>query len=452
MQFQALIKQVFSEIDGMLEADFVVSGVSTDTREDLTNKLFVPLQGENFDGHDFLDQAIEKGAVAALWQKDLTRPKVVDESFPLLLVEDTLEGLQDLAKSYLQHVNPKVVAITGSNGKTTTKDLVYSVCRKAFQTHATKGNFNNHIGLPLTILSMPEKTEVIVLEMGMSGFGEIELLSKIAKPDIAIITNIGESHIEHLGSREGITKAKLEITSTLNEEGLLIYDGDEPLLNKSYPFETISVGFNPDNQYQIINYRVSDEGTEFQLNEQHEKINLALLGKHQAKNASFSWLVGIRLGMKPNQIQLGLRDLVTTGMRFEQIAGKKGSVLINDSYNASPTSMRVAIDVVSEIKGFDTKIVVLGDMLELGDNSSKYHQQVGRNIPRSIDYLYTYGQLAKEISESSAVPAKHFASKEDLITILKNKQKKGTIILFKASRGMKFEYFIDALENESFKS
>jgi len=447
MLFRQVIEQVFTNINGKWEEIDHIAGVSTDSREDLTNKLFIPLKGESFDGHNFLEQAIEKGAVAALWQKDYPRPKVVEQSFPLILVEDTLTGLQKLATSYLTSIDPKVIAITGSNGKTTTKDLVYAVTRQAFHTHCTKGNFNNHIGLPLTILSMPPQTELLILEMGMNHFGEIEQLTKIAQPELAIITNIGESHIEHLGSRAGIAQAKLEITSNMNKNSLLIYDGDEPLLEGNYPFKTISVGFEAKNNYQITKYDVTNEGTKFNFNHKLESIFVPLFGKHQAKNAAYSWLVGNQLGMNADQIQAGLLNLEKTGMRFEQIAGKNGAVLINDAYNASPTSMRVTIEVFSELQGFDTKILVLGDMLELGDYSSDYHRQVGRNIPDTIDYVYTIGIEAEAISQSTTVQAKHFTSKADLITKLKAHQTEGTIILFKASRGMKFEELIDAIRN-----
>ncbi|WP_440895197.1 UDP-N-acetylmuramoyl-tripeptide--D-alanyl-D-alanine ligase [Amphibacillus sp. Q70] len=445
MLSSTVIKHVFQTIDGEWSDTIQLTGVGTDTREDLSNKLFVPLIGESFDGHDFLEQAIKQGAQVALWQRNYPRPNSVESSFPLIRVDDTLIGLQQLAHVYRETINPKVIAVTGSNGKTTTKDLIYAVCRKWYHTHCTRGNFNNHIGLPLTILAMPIETEVLILEMGMNHFGEIEQLSRIAEPDIAVITNIGESHIEHLGSREGIAKAKLEIVSNMKQKGVLIYDGDEPLLQASYPFASISVGFNQPNDYYIKQVNISNEGTQFKLNEEKAPISIPLFGKHQAKNAVYSLAVGKYLGLSMNQIQSGLADMEATQMRFENIKGKNGAILINDAYNASPTSMRVTIETFSQLDDYQKKIVVLGDMLELGADSVHYHQEVGKSIPHSIDYVYTIGEKARHISQSTMVKSQHFETKEELINLLAAQQKAGTIMLFKASRGMKLEQLIDAL-------
>ncbi|MBU5595396.1 UDP-N-acetylmuramoyl-tripeptide--D-alanyl-D-alanine ligase [Amphibacillus sp. MSJ-3] len=441
----AIIKKLSHKIDGEWSESYQITGVGTDTREDLSSKLFIPLIGDSFDGHDFLKQAIQKGAKAALWQEDYPRPDSVDPSFPLIRVKDTLIGLQELAKAYRESIQPIVIAVTGSNGKTTTKDLLYSVCRQGFQTHCTKGNFNNHIGLPLTILSMPLTTEVLILEMGMSDFGEIKQLSQIAEPNIAVITNIGESHIEHLGSRAGIAKAKLEVVSNMNADGLLIYDGDEPLLQKNYPFKSISIGFSQTNDYYIHDCHILNQATEFKVNDRKESISIPLLGKHQAKNATYSIVVGKQLGLSIDQIQLGLTNIETTQMRFEKLAGKDGVCIINDAYNASPTSMKVTIDTFVDLNNYREKILVLGDMLELGPKSICYHQEVGKYIPESIDYVYTIGEKAKHISQSTTVKSIHCETKDELIQLLRKKQKAGTVILFKASRGMKLEQVIHAL-------
>jgi len=448
MGFKKLIKHTFQAIEGDWKDVNKLYGVGTDTRENLTNKLFIPLKGENFDGHDYIAEAIKRGARASLWRKGLPRPKTISANFPLIRVEDPLVGLQELAQSYLKKINPKVIAITGSNGKTTTKDLVYSVCQTAYQTHGTEGNFNNHIGLPLTILAMPEETEVLVLEMGMNHFGEIERLSEIAEPDIAIITNIGESHIEFLGSREGITKAKLEVISHMKKDGLLIYDGDEPLIELSNPINTATVGFNKGNDYWINDCRVLNDGTTFKINQQNPTFKIPLIGKHQAKNAVYSYVVGQKIGLTHDQIQQGLANHTVTNMRFETIPGRNGAVLINDAYNASPTSMRVTIDTFTQLEGYQEKILVLGDMLELGMRSSDYHIELGKIIPESIDILYTTGNEAKQISQNAPIQAKHFSTKEALINELDKKLTKGTIILFKASRGLKFEEMIEQLKED----
>lgn len=448
MPIKKLIEQTFQQIDGDWQSVNQVVDVGTDTRTDLTNKLFVPLKGDNFDGHHFIEKAIEQGATAALWHQDYPRPTTVGQEFPLIQVADPLIGLQELARAYLNVVDPKVVAITGSNGKTTTKDLVYAVASVGYQTHCTKGNFNNHIGLPLTILAMPETTEVIVLEMGMNHFGEIERLVEIAQPDLAIITNVGESHIEHLGSRAGIAKAKLEITTNFKTDSLLIYDGDEPLLAGDYRFGTVSVGFDESNDYYINDCRILNAETRFKLAGQAYNYTVPLIGKHQAKNATYSIVVGQQLGLSNEQIQQGLRTIELTQMRFDKRVLANGVTLINDAYNASPTSMKASIETLAQLNGYQEKIAVLGDMFELGTQSQRYHQEVGESIPPEIDFVYTIGKGAEQISQATSIPAKHFTTKAALLKQLELQSNKGTVILFKASRGMKLEQVIEALLNE----
>lgn len=238
------IKQI-AEMSGArwngTQKELMITGVTTDSRQAAAGQLFVPLVGEQFDGHEYLEQAVQNGAVAALWKKG----KEVPESLahvPLLIVGDTLVALQRLATAYRSELFVRVVGITGSNGKTTTKDMAAAILGTSYKVHKTEGNFNNHIGLPLTVLQLEEDTEVAVLEMGMSGFGEIELLARIAQPDAAIITNIGDAHMLQLGSRAGIAKAKLEIATGLSEDGLLLYNGDEPLLEEELQRSTLPAG------------------------------------------------------------------------------------------------------------------------------------------------------------------------------------------------------------------
>ncbi|SEN63357.1 UDP-N-acetylmuramoyl-tripeptide--D-alanyl-D-alanine ligase [Amphibacillus marinus] len=438
-----LLKSVFTNHADYGFEDLTITGVSTDTRELMTNKLFVPLVGERFNGHDYITTARKQGAVAALWQEDRPVPAELTDTFPLFYVEDTLIALQQLAESYLQRLAAKVIAITGSNGKTTTKDLVASVCRMHFQTHCTNGNLNNHIGVPLTILAAPSNTEVLILEMGMSGFGEIEYLSKLAKPDIAIITNIGESHIEHLGSRTGIAKAKLEIVDGLNENGLLIYDGDEALLNQVDQLEIIKVGFQAGNHYTIKNVEVCHDQTLFEVGD--FSFTVPLVGAHHAKNATYSIVVGHHLNLTDMQIQLGLNSIEKTAMRFEQLKTSHGARLINDAYNASPTSMKGAIDVISQFNMYNKKILVLGDMLELGEQTKAFHEEIGKYIPDTVDFVCTLGEYAVNIHQQTAVPSKHFLTHDQVAEFLQSNQDPSTVILFKASRGMKFEQIINEL-------
>ena len=440
---------MFPEIKGKLSNENHHIEIMTDSRERVDNGLFIPIIGERFDAHQFIEQAIENGAVAALWDRKKEIPSTIPESFVFFFVDDTVQALQQLAKKYRQDVNPIVIGITGSNGKTTTKDLVSSVLATNYRTHRTVGNFNNEIGMPLTILQMKDDTEVLVVEMGMSDFGEIDRLTNIAQPDYAIITNIGESHIEHLGSREGIAKAKLEITNGLKRDGKLLIDGDEKLLDICKEKENvISIGFTEDLTVKITNVQLINQMTTFEVNGKHYEI--PLLGAHHAKNATFAITIGESLGLTEEQIQTGLKSVEHTSMRFEWLTGKNGVTIINDAYNASPTSMKAAIDVMKQLTGFKRKIVVLGDILELGEYSESLHRSVAQHISSPIDIVYTYGNEARVISQEiikrkKGIESSHFDDKEELINKLQEHANDNTVMLFKASRGMKFEQFVENL-------
>src|SRR5690625_2748988 len=314
-----------------------IEEVATDSRKQTKNALFIPLIGEHFDGHDFVHMAIKNGAIALLWDESKPLPEDVPEEILLFYVPNTLTGLQTLAKRYVEKVNPIVVGITGSNGKTTTKDLVAAVATSSYETHYTDGNLNNHIGVPLTILSMIPQTELLVLEMGMNDFGEIELLSNIAQPDYAMIVNIGESHIEFLKSREGIVKAKIEILAGMKDEGFLIIDGDEPLLKKVHNRKhVISCGLHDLNDVKIKYIKTLSDQTSFQLSNGHTYA-IPLLGKHNVHNATFAITLGELLGISQKKMKERLGSLKITSMRMELREGRNGVSIINDAYNASPT-------------------------------------------------------------------------------------------------------------------
>lgn len=445
------VSTFFTDYKGAAGDMIAINEIVTDSRVPSSNSLFIPIQGENFDGHDYLRQAFHNGAVAALWQKDKKVPSFLPSDFPVFYVEDTVKALQQLAAAYRNKINPIVIGITGSNGKTTTKDLIASVVKTTYQTHATNGNFNNEIGLPLTILSMPGETEVLVLEMGMSNFGEIERLSKIAAPDYAIITNIGESHIEYLGSRVGIAKAKSEIIKGMNETGYLLIDGDEKLLAAFHSRDrVITCGFKTGNDVVIEGAKISHQHTAFKL-EVGSSYTIPLLGKHHALNATFAITLAKQLHIADSMIKQALLTIQLTSMRFEMITGKNGVSIINDAYNASPTSMKASIEVVKQMDGFEKKIVVLGDILELGEQSHHFHESVGEVIDASIAVLFTFGVQAKTISskvnsQDLPVICKHFDSIDALIDELDSYLNQDTLILFKASRGMQFEKMIDKIQ------
>lgn len=444
------LKRVFPKFTGNIDNDNLINKVITDSRKNVEQSLFIPIEGERFDGHDFLKQAIENGAIATVWNKQKQVPDFVPDHFPVFFVSNTIDALQQLATHYRQLINPTVVGITGSNGKTTTKDILAAILRTTFKTHATKGNFNNDIGLPLTILSMSRDTEILVVEMGMNDFKEIERLSHVAQPDYAIITNIGESHIEHLGSREGIAQAKLEIVEGLKESGLLIVDGDEPLLNSIHGKKNvIKCGFGNTNNNVISNVELIETGTQFIVNNVHT-YNIPLFGKHHALNASYAIALAQFVGVQEENIVNGLMSLDHTSMRFQFLQSTHEATLINDAYNASPTSMIGAIDVIKQFDSYKEKIVVLGDILELGTYAEQFHLSVAEHIKEPITKLFTYGNNAHLISQYVSkheyqIECQHFTDKETLITHLNDILNKNMIVLFKASRGMALESIVEKL-------
>lgn len=425
-----------------------VTEIVLDSREKSKQSLFVPIVGERFDAHDFIEQAIENGAVATLWVTEKPIPTHLKDKCQFFLVEDTLVGLQLLAKYYRNEINPIVIGITGSNGKTSTKDLVASILKTTYKTHYTKGNFNNHIGLPITILQMSRDTEVLIVEMGMSDFGEIDQLTKISQPNYAIITNVGESHIEFLGSREGIAKAKLEIVNGLKRNGTIVVDGDEPLLmNVPKEYNVIRCGFtnNEVNEYCISDIAIDIEKTVFFV--QNKSYTIPLLGKHHAKNATYAIAIAKLLNVTESNIQKGLTEVQHSGMRFEKLVSDEGAVVINDAYNASPTSMIAAINVVKELSNFNQKIIVLGDMFELGERADTFYKQIAQAIDDTIDVVFTIGKNAAIISSevndcNSHTKGKHFNDKDSLINELKPLLKNDVVVLFKASRGMALEKIV----------
>jgi UDP-N-acetylmuramoyl-tripeptide--D-alanyl-D-alanine ligase len=436
-----------------IEDRMIVTGVSTDSRAVTNLELFVPIVGERFDGHDFVGQVIERGAAACLWQKDR---KPYPSGIPLILVDDTLKALQQLAKKYREKLGVPIVAVTGSNGKTTTKDLIYSVLSSEFCTHKTHGNLNNHIGLPLTLLQMEEGTEIAVVEMGMSNLGEISLLSQIAQPNIAVITNIGESHLLHLGSRENIARAKLEITEGLSKDGTLIYLGDEPLLKHNFPFANISYGKNEDNKLTLQDVEWNGlNGLKFKVHPGKIGFQIPLLGEHNVINGLAAIAVARTIGMEDSQIAIGLSQAKITGMRIEVTKGLNGMTLLNDSYNASPTSVKAALRLLEQLPDFETKIAALGDMLDLGDRERFFHEEIGRFIdPGKIAFVVATGPRGRWITEGALEHfPKHrvlwFETHREVADWIKSIAAPSSVALVKASRGMKMEQIIEALSTSA---
>jgi UDP-N-acetylmuramoyl-tripeptide--D-alanyl-D-alanine ligase len=431
-----------------------ITGVSIDSRKIEKGNLFIPLKGEHADGHKYVVDSLKKGAAAALWQKDVPNPPL---DLPVLIVEDCLTALQELARKYREQLAVKVVGITGSNGKTTTKDMTTSLLSLYYKVQKTEGNLNNHLGLPLTVLGLKEETEIAVLEMGMSGRGEIEFLTKLARPDAVVITNIGESHLLDLGSREGIAEAKLEIMQGLKEGGLAVLHGDEPLLMERIHqykpnVQLQTFGRSETNTIFPTEITQTNEGNIFTVNLSEQSFELPVLGTHNILNALAAMLIANYFSVPFAKMAEGLKSVKLTNMRMELVEGKHGEKIINDAYNASPTSMMAAIELVSNLQGYEKKILVLGDMLELGPQEKEYHRQIGEGLnPDKIDVLFTYGQLGLEI----AAGAKKVLG-EDKVFVNTDKQKlikeltehvdSKTLVLVKASRGMKLEEIVTSLQ------
>ncbi|WP_434753250.1 UDP-N-acetylmuramoyl-tripeptide--D-alanyl-D-alanine ligase [Paenibacillus amylolyticus] len=447
--------------DAVVNSEVITEGVFTDSRKPVAGSLFIPLVGERFDGHEFVQACLEQGAAGAMWQKDHGVPP----QGTVILVDDTLVALQTLASAYLAENKASVVGITGSNGKTTTKDIVDALLSTTFKVHKTQGNFNNHIGLPLTVLSMAPDTEIIILEMGMSGRGEIRDLSVIAQPDAAIITNIGESHLLQLGSRLEIARAKAEIAAGMKPGGVLIYNGDEPLIaqvleesatKQPEGMQRFTFGLQAENDDFPTGLMNAQNGMVFTTKQSGDKAyTLPLLGTHNVINCLAAMAVARHFGVTPENMAAGLSQLKLTGMRIEVTQAVSGLTLLNDAYNASPTSMRAAIDVLEGLKGYRMKVAVLGDMLELGPEEQQLHHGIGTYItPAKLDRVLVYGSLSLQIAEGAkkhmeAEAVHAFESKEELTRYLLDNLHPKDVVLFKASRGMKLEDVAQALQTAS---
>ena len=441
------LKQIADWCGGKVSARFEhlrVSRMQSDSRKVRSGDLFVALKGAKADGHDFAETAINHGAVAAL----VSRP--ISEKLPSIEVEDTLCAYGEIAAGYRKLTGVKVVGITGSVGKTTTKEMTASILEAVYHTAKTEGNHNNNLGLPMTIMDMPENTEVAVLEMGMNHSGEMEYLSDIARPDLAIITNIGTMHIEHLGTREGILQAKLEIMRGMPDDGAGVFNGDEPLL-----WNIRAIGKHKKYYYGIENHACDitatdivelDDGVRFVVHGfgQQFELFVPMLGRHAVYNALAATTVGLLLGVKPEQIQARFSSFHNTGMR-QKIYVKNGVTIIEDCYNAGPESTEAALDVLAGIKTDGRRIAVLGDMLELGNRSAAEHYRIGRLAVGKADLLLTYGEHSVRTLTGAITGGMnpkntdHFDTHEDMAHMLKMRVSEGDVVLFKGSRGMRME-------------
>lgn len=422
-----------------------IAGAETDSRKVLPGQLFVPLIGARSDGHDYIEMAAERGAAAALWQKDHTPyPKTI----PLLLVDDPLAALQKLARAWLEEVDPFVIAVTGSNGKTTTKDFFASVFSEGFATNKTQGNRNSEIGLPLTLLEMDEDTQVEVLEMGMENFGEIQTLCDIAQPDIAVITSIGSAHMENLGSKKNIARAKLEIAENLKPGGTLYYAAASPEIAEvleEMKLEGIEkVAYGPGTAYDVTGLFPAENGLSFTVSFADTRFELPLIGQVQAQNALPVILAGLKKGLSEEQIARGLKNTVPAGNRSALFRVKKARVL-DDSYKSNPESAAAAIDALLTMPE-KKHVAVLADMLDLGPQELELHRAIGEKaLADGVDLVLCTGPLSKETAKGAGARGRWFETMEELKEALLPLVEEECAILIKGSHAMAMNELAQAL-------
>ena len=408
-----------------------IKNVVMDSRKVTEGSLFFAINN----GNSYVKDVLDKGASLVI----ADNTDVDDER--IVKVSDTVATMQDLATKYRKKLDIQVVGITGSNGKTTTKDIVYSLLSAKAKTLKTEGNYNNHIGLPYTLLNVTDEERFVVLEMGMSSLGEIRRLGEISSPDYAIITNIGDSHIEFLKTRDNVFKAKTELLEFVNKENTFVCGDDEYLAK----LDVNRIGFDNSNTHRIESYEFSDKGSKFVLD--GKEYEMSLLGKHNISNTAIAIELAKKIGLTDEEIQSGLKEIKISNMRFQEI--KIGEdIYINDAYNASPTSMKAAIDTLNEIYNDKYKIAILGDMLELGENEVDYHIDVlNYLLNKNIKLIYLYGERMKKAydifmkTKSEEYRFWYYPDKEGIVESLKNIRME-KVILLKASRGTALEDII----------
>ncbi|MEN6324904.1 MAG: UDP-N-acetylmuramoyl-tripeptide--D-alanyl-D-alanine ligase [Syntrophomonas sp.] len=433
-----------------------IKGITTDSRRIKAGQLFFALSGANFDGHSFLGEVFKNGATAAVVSK--TSDKLLQlENRSLILVDDTLQALQDLARAYRSQFSIPVVAVTGSVGKTTTKEILDCCLKQSFKTHKTKGNYNNDIGLPLTIMELENKHQAAVIELAMRAPGEIARLAKIARPNYALITNVAPVHLETMGSIEAIAQAKCEVLAELDASGFAVLNGDNEALLKAasiYPCRKYTFGCSPLCDFYIKKVEIERKGIaiETRFMEREEKFWFPLPAVRLSGNVVAAAAVAYLLGAELQDIKSGLAEYKSSGHRLHLISLAAGGMIINDSYNANPLSMAAALETGHELKGNGRLVAVLGDMFELGDYELEGHLEVGRTAAENgVEMLVTIGPRARFIAQGAEDAGMnkeqihHFATKEQGVEFLHHNIDQYDTVLFKASRGMGMETMVDNL-------
>lgn len=450
------MEMTFDELLNAIDGEVIVKGNNSnfnklciDTRKIEKDNVYLAIKGANFNGNDFAIKALEAGASIVIVDELNFNLNDIKENGNVIKVKNTREALLNLAKFYREKLGLKVIGVTGSTGKTSTKDLIAALLSAKYRVFKTKGNFNNDIGLPLMILELTSDIDVAVLEMGMSSLGEIELLAKVAKPDIGVITNVGLSHIENLKTQENILKAKMEITAFFGKDNVLIVNGEDELLKNisSDVFKVKKIGYNHEYDVYASNIILREEETEFLAHAFGEEavFNLPMAGKHNVLNTMLAIEVSKSLNVSFEDMVRGVENLEATSMRL-QVIKKQGLTIINDCYNASPDSMRSSLDVLSAYKN-NRKIAILGDMYELGDESEKSHLEVGKYAKDKVDTLIVIGKYIKNFKDGfNNDNIIMYNTKEECIKELENIIKLDDVVLVKASRGVKLENVVKKLE------
>ena len=452
------IREILAAVGGTLlrpfDEDRTIDCVDTDSRTMHEGSLFIPLSGERFDGHAYIDQALEDGALGCLTHKSVEtlRP---DKFY--IQVEDTMTALGTLARYYRNKFDLKVVGVTGSVGKTTTKDMVASVLSQRYRVLKTEGNYNNNIGVPKTIFRLDHTHQIAVIEMGMNHMGEIDYLTRIAEPDVAVITNVGDAHIENLGSRENTLRAKAEIFSGVRQGGVAVLNGDDPLIAKLDGVLIHPITWYGESEHcawRCTSIKEAEHDTMHLTAETplgHLETTMHCLGRHMLYPALTAAAVGGRFGLTLEEISRGIESFAPTKMRMDIVRCKNGVTILNDTYNANPQSMRAAVDVLANYSG-SYRVAVLGDMLELGDLGPMLHESVGKAVGGTpgIDCLVTVGQLgeyiAKGAKSAGMTEVYDRPNKEEAKVVLAQVMQPSAVFLCKASRGMKFEELTEYLK------
>ncbi len=432
----------------LLGDDVSVSGVSIDTRTLNAGDIYIAIQGKQFDGHDFVGQAVEQGACALIGTQKMP------VNIPQIIVTDTRLALAELAGSVRNKLTVKVCAITGSNGKTTVKEMIAAILSVNETVLFTQDNFNNEIGVPLTLLRLQEQDKFAVIEMGANHVGEIAYSSRYTQPDVAVITNVGAAHIEGFGSIEGIAQEKAEIIKSLVPRGVAVLNAEDSffpdwkVIAKTH--KVISFGFSKSADVRAEHILVQREAKQFKTcfdllhNEQRITITLNLAGEHNVKNALAASAACFALGITQEQIKLGLEAVEAVNGRLQLMLSTSGIRVINDSYNANPASLTVALEVLMQCPG--EQWLILGAFGELGENSREIHTEMGLTIKKAgVKRLFATGTLAKHAVHSFGLGAEYFATQTALITAVKHRISRDVVVLIKGSRAQKMEVVVDSL-------